>query len=71
MSVEFGIFHNPSNLVLKHEVWIKGEAVHNDKLGQPLGRQQFCQKARSFATLKGAEGFVKYQQDMQDFQGFA
>jgi hypothetical protein len=69
MSLEFGIIHNPLNLILKFEVWIKGEAVRADTLGQLSERQQFCQKARSFATVKSAEGFVKYQRDMREFRG--
>jgi hypothetical protein len=68
-SIEFGIIFNPTNVLMKHEVWIKGEAVSNDTLGQPVERQQFCQKGRSFFTRKAAEGFVQYQQEMRQFRG--
>jgi hypothetical protein len=69
MSLEFAVIFNPSNLLMKHEVWIKGEAVYNDSLGQPQERQQFCQKGRSFFTQKGAEGFVEYERQKRSFRG--
>lgn len=68
MSIEFGVIFNPSNLILKHEVWVRGDAIYNDALGQPESKQNFVQKARSFATPKAAESFVKYQQQTRAFK---
>ena len=67
MAVEFAIIRNPNNLLLKHEVWIKGDAEHKDDLGQPAGRYTFCQKARTFYSRKNAESFVQYQQERRQF----
>lgn len=68
MALEFGVIFNPSNLILKHEVWVRGEAVHSDSLGQPESKQHFVQKARSFANVKDADLFVKYQQQTRAFK---
>lgn len=69
MAVEFAVIRNPNNLVFKYEVWIKGESVSTDKLGQPMERLNFCQKTRSFLTAKGAQGFVDYQTSTREFRG--
>jgi hypothetical protein len=69
MSLEFTIIRNPRNLLFKNEVWIKGEALHNDSLGQPVNRQKFCQKGPSFVTIKGAESFIAYERESRHFRG--
>lgn len=69
MAVEFAIIRNPNNLVMKYEVWIKGESTSTDKLGQPMEKYAFCQKTRSFFTEKGAQGFVEYQTNTRQFRG--
>lgn len=71
MAVEFKIIRNPRNLILKHEVWIKGDAVHTDSLGQVVNTQGFCQKGPSFITRSGAEGFIQYQNEYREFAGEA
>lgn len=69
MSVQFTIIRNPQNILMKYEVWVKGESVSTDKMGQPMERYQFCQRASSFFTLKGAEGFIRYREETSAFRG--
>lgn len=67
--VEFTIIRNPSNLLRKYEVWMKGEAITVDRLGQVTERLQFNRNEVDFFTLKGAQGFVTYQQERRKFVG--
>jgi len=67
--LEFKILYNPDNILFKHEVWIKGEAINVDHLGQHQGTRKFVTKARAFPTLGAAEKFVKYQGDYYGFKG--
>jgi hypothetical protein len=69
MAVEYGIIYNPSNLIFKYEVWMKGLATYTDSLAQPIVQRPFCEKCCSFVTRKGAEKFAQYDKDIRNFRG--
>lgn len=69
--MQFAIIFNPTNLLLKHEVWYKGESPMIDSYGQLAGTAHECRVAAAFLTEGRAANFVKYQQDTRAFKGLA
>lgn len=68
--MQFTIIRNPSNMVFKYEVWYKGESDVVDSYGQVSGRKiDNGSIASSFLTIKGAEGFIQYQNATRSFRG--
>lgn len=69
--MQFAIIFNPANLLLKHEVWYKGESPMIDSYGQLAGMANECRVAASFISTKRAENFVRYQQETRALRGQA
>lgn len=65
---DYAIIYNPTRWVFKWEVWI-----HYDNTGVPpddafMHHRRSTRIASEFTSEERAKGFVKYQNDIQDFK---
>lgn len=64
---KYVIIKNPQNLILKHEVWYKGETDVQNARGY-LERQTVCKAIKAFRSSAAAEGYIQYQTNVRQFR---
>lgn len=69
--MQFTIIKNPNKLLMKYEVWYKGESNVFDSNSQLIGTKNVCEVAINCFTLKGAQEFIAYRTETRDFMGLA
>ena len=63
---EYAVIFNPTRWLFKWEVWIHTDYMDEDPRFAETRR--ITRKAADFRSDEAAKGFVKYQEDIQDFK---